>query len=301
MRKPIVLGVLAVVAIAAVTAMPAGREGSRTERPDRVCPIRSGPGRTPVTYTANPDGSHVEQLFSAAPSEEPRWSPDGSEVAILAPCTDGQGNCATTIVNPDTGTFRQLKMPDPSSSPAASSGRRTANDSPARASANRTRAGTASTRSAPPTAAGSTRITSNPGGEDFRRVLARRQAARLHSLGPRGRSSRPVRRQDRRQPSAPDHASGDDRQLVGRLVAAGERDRVLPPRERRQAQSLWVVHSDGSGLREIGLQAQPACGGPISNPASRGCIHPRWSPDGKKIIFSIFTAARRARSRTSTR
>jgi len=54
--------------------------------------------------------------------------------------------------------------------------------------------------------------------------------------------------------------------------------------------SVWVVHFDGSGLREIRLQAQPACGGPISDPASRGCIHPRWSPDGKQIIFSIFTA-----------
>src|SRR5215204_3546394 len=51
--------------------------------------------------------------------------------------------------------------------------------------------------------------------------------------------------------------------------------------------SVWVVHFDGSGLREIRLQAQPACGGPISDPASRGCIHPRWSPDGKQIIFSI--------------
>ena len=26
-----------------------------------------------------------------------------------------------------------------------------------------------------------------------------------------------------------------------------------------------------------------------SRPTSRGCIHPRWSPDGKKIIFSIWT------------
>jgi Branched-chain amino acid transport system / permease component len=44
------------------------------------------------------------------------------------------------------------------------------------------------------------------------------------------------------------------------------------------------------GLREIRLQAEPACGGPISDLTSRGCIHSRWSPDGKKIIFSIFTA-----------
>ncbi len=53
--------------------------------------------------------------------------------------------------------------------------------------------------------------------------------------------------------------------------------------------SLWVIRSDGSGLHEIRLRARPACGGPISDPASRACIHPRWSPDGKKIIFSIVT------------
>ena len=55
--------------------------------------------------------------------------------------------------------------------------------------------------------------------------------------------------------------------------------------------SLWVVHSDGSGLHEIRIQSEPACGGPIADPTSRGCIHPRWSPDGKKIILGIATAA----------
>jgi hypothetical protein len=54
--------------------------------------------------------------------------------------------------------------------------------------------------------------------------------------------------------------------------------------------SLWVVHADGSGLHEIRVQGEPACGGPIAAPTSRGCIHPRWSPDGKKIIFGSVTA-----------
>jgi hypothetical protein len=54
--------------------------------------------------------------------------------------------------------------------------------------------------------------------------------------------------------------------------------------------SLWVVHADGSGLHEIRVQGKPACGGPIVDPTSRGCTHPRWSPDGTKIIFGIATA-----------
>src|SRR6266550_662135 len=33
----------------------------------------------------------------------------------------------------------------------------------------------------------------------------------------------------------------------------------------------------------------PPCGGQLSTPGTRGCIHPRWSPDGTKIIFDIAT------------
>ncbi|MFL5799054.1 MAG: TolB family protein [Actinomycetota bacterium] len=65
-----------------------------------------------VTYVVNSDGSHERRLFPGA-SELPHWSPDGSMVVIAAQCTDGADDCAATIVNPDTGAFRQLKMPDP--------------------------------------------------------------------------------------------------------------------------------------------------------------------------------------------
>jgi hypothetical protein len=46
--------------------------------------------------------------------------------------------------------------------------------------------------------------------------------------------------------------------------------------------SIWVMHSDGSGLREI---PAPGCGGLRSDPASIGCQKPVWSPDGQKIMF----------------
>jgi hypothetical protein len=42
-----------------------------------------------VTYAVNPDGSHQQQLFPGA-SEFPRWSPDGSQVSLLARCSDGE-------------------------------------------------------------------------------------------------------------------------------------------------------------------------------------------------------------------
>lgn len=72
MRKLIVLGLLAgFAAVAAVTVMPAG--GKVAGQNGRIAFALFDPAIDgTVTYTANPDGSHVEQLFSAAPSGEPR-------------------------------------------------------------------------------------------------------------------------------------------------------------------------------------------------------------------------------------
>jgi Tol biopolymer transport system component len=47
--------------------------------------------------------------------------------------------------------------------------------------------------------------------------------------------------------------------------------------------SVWVVHSDGTGLRQLPI-AGP-CGGPFSDTTTFGCFNPVWSPDGQKIAF----------------
>jgi len=47
--------------------------------------------------------------------------------------------------------------------------------------------------------------------------------------------------------------------------------------------SVWVVHSDGTGLRQLPI-AGP-CGGSFADPSTYGCFNPVWSPDGQKIAF----------------
>jgi len=290
MRKLIVLGLLAsAVAVAAVTAMPAA--GRAPGSNGRIAFAVFDPALDgTVTYTANPDGSHVEQLFSAAPSGEPRWSPDGSEVAILAPCTDGEENCALTIVDPDSGTFRQLKMPDPNLFTAcivwSPDSKRLACEGFGEPDSSRN--GIYTIRSSD--GGGLTRMTSNPGGDDLpgdyspngkRFVFARfdenGEPVGLYVVKTNGSHLRRITPPGTIVSSPGDWSPQGSAIVFARRVSADMRN------------SLWVVHSDGSGLREIRLQGEPACGGPISAPTSRGCIHPRWSPDGKKIIFSIFT------------
>jgi Tol biopolymer transport system component len=290
MRKLIALGLLAgVAALAALAAMPADAKAPGPN--GRIAFARFDPALDgTVTYTANPDGSGVQQLFSGGPSGAPRWSPDGSQVAILAACTDGEENCALTVVNPDTGTFRQLKMTDPNLFTAcivwSPDSKRLACEGFGEPDPSRN--GIYTIRSSD--GGGLTRMTSNPGGDDLpgdyspqgkRLVFARfdqnGDPVGLYVVKTNGSHPRPITPPGTIVSSAGDWSPQGNAILFARRVSADMRN------------SLWVVHSNGSGLHEIRLQAQPACGGPISAPTSRGCIHPRWSPDGKKIIFSIFT------------
>ena len=293
-RRSIVGATVLLAGVAASASIAAIATGVTSSSADgRIAFARvTNPGSDETfTYTANTDGSNVKRLFSSGPSGEPRWSPDGRRVAILAACTDGSENCAFTIVNASTGAIHQEKMRDPKLfigcivwSP---NGRRFACQG--FGEPDRARNGIYTLRTSD--GGGLQRVTSNPQGFDapgdysprgthmvFARYFGRDE--RPGGLFVVKSGGGPVRRIT---PRGTLHQSPGDWSPSGNKILFSQR--VNP----RRYNSLWVMRRDGSGLREIRLQGAPPCGGPLSSSAGRGCIHPRWSPDGRKIIFGIVT------------
>jgi len=126
--KPSLMGLVTVLLMAGCSDTDPGPDAQPNPSPDSTASAAStprprmlGPGWAAGScssawirlglhwiYTANSDGSDVEQVF-AEEAEGARWSPDGTDIALFC-CDDGM---AAHIVDPATGDLRTLAPPDP--------------------------------------------------------------------------------------------------------------------------------------------------------------------------------------------
>ena len=240
-----------------------------------------------VIYTINPDGRHEQQLLPL-PLECPSWSPDGMRIATCG----GPDLSASAIIDANDGSYRELSSPDQTLFLAcfvwSPDGGRLACEH-FEEPVDPTRRGIYSIRSTD--GGGLTRITSSHGRHD-----------NPGDYSPNGKRLAFARSDQNGDPVALYVAKvdgGGERQVTptGTLFSSpgdwSPQRNVIVFSQHVTADarsSIWVVHADGTGLHEIHVQAQPACGGAISDPSSQGCFEPRWSPDGKRIVFSRGTS-----------
>jgi Tol biopolymer transport system component len=224
-----------------------------------------------AVVTVNPDGTHVQELTAG---ECPHWSPDGS---LIATC-GSPGGGASAIINPDTGTIRELFPPDLSlhlACPVWSPDAQRLACGQFDSAADPSRDGMYTIRSSD--GGGLRRITSNPGGLDepgdyspdgaqivFGRTDPARPANAAHAL-------------------FVVHLDGTGLHRITPWGPGSEADGSWSPNGRSilfdTKGSLYVVHPDGTGLAKITL---------ATSSLSRA-FGPGWSPGGTKIVFALFT------------
>jgi len=273
---------LVATAAAALTAIPAA--ANLHPGNGRIAFTRFDPAQgDDFVYTANSDGSQEVALLPTG-AEGPRWSPDGSRIAVFPHDVDG---VSARVVNPDDGSYRDLPNPDPDlfflpcSSSWSSDGQRLACS--AFGNADQSVNGIYTIRSSD--GGGLQRVTADPGGEDCAGDYApndkhlvflrsNETTFALFTIRLDGSGLRQI---------TPD---GSDRFSInfecGSWSPQGNDILFSAHAPSNERSTVWTVHSDGTGLRQIPI---PGCGGSVSDPATIGCFGPSWSPDGEKIVF----------------
>jgi Tol biopolymer transport system component len=239
-----------------------------------------------VTYTMNPDGSNIQPLLPPGfTSGLPRWSPDGSEVAVGSTLSLDCCPYSAVIINPDTGNFRTLAMQDPNVgtfcqiwSPDAT---RLAcvGDSP------------------DPSARGVYTIRSSDGG-DLTRITNAGATGGVDVIdvpidySPDGKQI--VFGHIVFSHASPGHAcsalyvvnvSGSDPQRITPCRFVDDDGSWSPDGSKivfEHLGSLFTVHPDGTGLVKIPLQTGSAT-------TAFTAFDAAWSPDGTKLVFSLNT------------
>jgi Tol biopolymer transport system component len=272
MRKLVMLAILA-AGIATLSAIPAGANAPHSN--GRIAFVRFDPVlHDDFVYTANPDGSHEQQLLPTG-AEGPHWSPDGTLIAVFPHDVD---NVSARIVNPDNGSYRDIANPDPDrfflpcNGPWSPDGQRLTCSA---FSDDGSLSGIYTLRSSD--GGGLERVTANPGGEDCpgdyspngkRLVFLRRDenGLTLYTVKLDGTGLRRLTPTGMNLSFDCGNWSPQGNEILFSAVAGARR-------------SIFVVHADGSELQQIPIAT---CGD------TTGCFQPVWSPDGQKIVFTRF-------------
>jgi Tol biopolymer transport system component len=264
MKKGLVLVLLA-AGIGAVIALPAAAKPGGTNGKIVVNVDNAVTGQEQV-YTVDPDGSDLQLLTND--SEAGQWSPDGTKIAL------GGG-----IINFDTGNFTDLMLgtlyPNRflGCGVWSQDGERLACEG--LSDSDPTLNGIYTVRSSD--GGDLQRVTSAPFGDDCPPDYAPNGNRLLVSNGPLSVVQSNGNGLHQIVPSGMvvDFCSGSWSPQGNEIAFSAH----VPDTDRS---TIWVVHSDGSGVRKIPV---PGCGGPRSDPTSIGCQKPVWSPDGRKLMF----------------
>jgi Tol biopolymer transport system component len=283
-----------IVAAVALTAMPATAKAPGVNG-QITYDINGGNG----VVTANPDGSGANLLVPGTCCGG--WSPDGSQLAV--PYGTADGRIGPAVINADGSGYTPFPIDDPLGTGTLNIGCGTGSWSPD----GKLLACEVWDDTSPLTAArngiytissvdgsGLTRITANPlGGNDepgswspngkrlvFGRFDSDNNGVGLFVINTDGTHLLQI------TPPGTIIQSGND----GDWSPQGNEiifSRHVTPDVHG---SIWEIHANGTGLHEIHIQGLD-CGASNSDPNGFGCHGPRWSPDGKKIIFAANSPA----------